>query len=349
MSKDHATSNEQLSRLERSTEYFGKDRDQLREIILARDEEIAQLSDTLQDAREVNYESEVAGLCAENKRLREANDALNAECMRLGALKEPASPSETSGVDPRVPDLVKRLDHDSARQYGLNPSERTLTINGREWEWLKAAMPPGEATTAARIEHSCPNCGAHLLTESSPDEEATAYTEEVHEIRQSQLQEAHRAVWEMFQDGWCSFGPEGMSEPQRLVSDYTRKYPEGSPEEPTGETSRDDLAAECEGYAEWVTVPLAACGALKRAAAALRAVDSDAERYRYLKSHLGLGWGVKLAGADPHGFAGPSLLDKALDAARGAVEPSPRMDGYTCRKCGVWYAGPNGFHKCSAP
>lgn len=30
------------------------------------------------------------------------------------------------------------------------------------------------------------------------------------------------------------------------------------------------------------------------------------------------------------------------------VEPTPRMDGYTCRKCGVWYAGPNGFHECSA-
>jgi hypothetical protein len=24
-----------------------------------------------------------------------------------------------------------------------------------------------------------------------------------------------------------------------------------------------------------------------------------------------------------------------------------KVDGYTCRKCGVWYAGPNGFHECS--
>lgn len=53
----------------------------------------------------------------------------------------------------------------------------------------------------------------------------------------------------------------------------------------------------------------------------------DAWRYRYLKSHLGLGWGVKLAGGDPHGFAGPTLLDKALDAARGAV------DDYGCTGC----------------
>lgn len=65
-------SNEQLSRLARSDQYLGKDRDQLREIILDRDEEIAQLSDALQDAREVNYESEVAGLVAENKRLQGA-------------------------------------------------------------------------------------------------------------------------------------------------------------------------------------------------------------------------------------------------------------------------------------
>lgn len=25
----------------------------------------------------------------------------------------------------------------------------------------------------------------------------------------------------------------------------------------------------------------------------------------------------------------------------------PAVHGYTCRKCGVWYAGPNGFHECS--
>lgn len=56
--------------------------------------------------------------------------------------------------------------------------------------------------------------------------------------------------------------------------------------------------------------------------------DDDAARYRYLKGHLGLGWGVKLAGADPHGFAGPTLLDEALDAARGAV-----IDSYGCTGC----------------
>jgi hypothetical protein len=39
-------------------------------------------------------------------------------------------------------------------------------------------------------------------------------------------------------------------------------------------TSKTDLAAECEKYAEWITVPLAACDVLKRAAAALRAHET---------------------------------------------------------------------------
>ncbi len=42
--KEAIPSNEQLSRLARSNEYLGKDRDQLREIILDRDEEIERLS-----------------------------------------------------------------------------------------------------------------------------------------------------------------------------------------------------------------------------------------------------------------------------------------------------------------
>lgn len=39
-----------------------------------------------------------------------------------------------------------------------------------------------------------------------------------------QLQQAHKAIWAMAEDGWLLFGPEGMSESQKLVSDYTLRY-----------------------------------------------------------------------------------------------------------------------------
>lgn len=50
--------------------------------------------------------------------------------------------------------------------------------------------------------------------------------------------------------------------------------------------------------------------------------------------------------ADGYGCTGcrstPCICDQlAVKAAERTV------DGYTCRKCGVWYAGPNGFHDCS--
>jgi len=56
-------------------------------------------------------------------------------------------PSEGAPQDARLDTLITRLDHDSARQYFLNPSERSLTFNGREWEWLKAALPPKRGAT----------------------------------------------------------------------------------------------------------------------------------------------------------------------------------------------------------
>lgn len=34
------------------------------------------------------------------------------------------------------------------------------------------------------------------------------------------------------------------------------------------------------------------------------------------------------------------------DTFIGALVAAAPPHGYTCRKCGVWYAGPNGFHDC---
>lgn len=55
------------------------------------------------------------------------------------------------------------------------------------------------------------------------------------------------------------------------------------------------------------------------------------------------------------GVGGVTLVQMAeniklgLDPYTGSSEKATErtVDGYTCRKCGVWYAGPNGFHECS--
>jgi hypothetical protein len=51
---------------------------------------------------------------------------------------------------------------------------------------------------------------------------------------------------------------------------------------------------------------------------AREALEADADRYRYLREHLGLGFAVNSSlygGSIP----GPTLLDLTLDKARGAV------------------------------
>lgn len=72
--------NKHLSRIKR---YLQLTEDELRNIICDRDEEIEQLSEILQDARESNYESEVAEVIAENKRLQERIKLLEGETSRM--------------------------------------------------------------------------------------------------------------------------------------------------------------------------------------------------------------------------------------------------------------------------
>ena len=43
------------------------------------------------------------------------------------------------------------------------------------------------------------------------------------------------------------------------------------------------------------------------------ALEKDAERYRYLRNHLGLGFAVYAT--ERESIAGPTLLDEAVDAA----------------------------------
>lgn len=76
MTTGNLPSNERLAR---SEQYLGKDNDQLRDIILDRDEEIIQLSETLQDARETNYEAEAAKLVIENRDLNTRLTQVEAE------------------------------------------------------------------------------------------------------------------------------------------------------------------------------------------------------------------------------------------------------------------------------
>lgn len=40
----------------------------------------------------------------------------------------------------RIP-WITRLDYDRAQRFRLNPSELSLTFNGRELEWLKTSLP----------------------------------------------------------------------------------------------------------------------------------------------------------------------------------------------------------------
>jgi hypothetical protein len=49
-----------------------------------------------------------------------------------------------------------------------------------------------------------------------------------------QLEEAHKAVWEMAEDGWLYCGAEGYQGAQQVVHDYTLKYPRDAAE--TGES-----------------------------------------------------------------------------------------------------------------
>lgn len=49
--------------------------------------------------------------------------------------------------------------------------------------------------------------------------------EKANEVDAERLKFADAAVWAMAEDGWLSYGVEGMTEPQQLVCDYTLKYP----------------------------------------------------------------------------------------------------------------------------
>lgn len=131
--KHHPTSNERLAR---SEQYLGKDRDQLREIILDRDEEIAQLYDTLADARETNYESECAKLVTENSRLRDTltriaklpepgYDSSNARLMRKPAA-ETLSGDSSAGETTAQRELTEALSHEGAKDFRIEALEAAL-------------------------------------------------------------------------------------------------------------------------------------------------------------------------------------------------------------------------------
>lgn len=116
--------------------------------------------------------------------------------------------------------LVERFGDDGAVwctanfQWTTNASEAVWFVRERDAELFCWNL--GDNTTVT--EHC-------FISDDSPDETAAT----------PQLQEAHKALWAMAEDGWMFHGVEGMDETQKLVWSYTLRYPKDSPVETVAE------------------------------------------------------------------------------------------------------------------
>lgn len=83
----------------------------------------------------------------------------------------------------------------------------------------------------------------------------------------------------------------------------------------------------------------------RRAAEEIERLSVYERRYLWLRN------GNAFAPEEEH-IRGGEDLDALCDANTGLDAPlilseAGIIHGFTCRKCGIWYAGPNGFHDCA--